>query len=204
MSWHRFLDPTRLAHNVECGRAVAASLLATPLARVTSRRWGVELGKGCKFHGAPVWRRYPGTTIAIAGRCEFRSSHKSNLIGICHPCVISTLGAGATITIGEECGFSGAVVAAELAIEIGKNVRVGANSVITDTDWHAGDPRTTGPQKAVIGNNVWLGLNVTVLKGVTIGAGTIVGAGSVVTKPLPANVVAAGVPARVLHRLSDV
>ena len=49
----------------------------------------------------------------------------------------------------------------------------------------------------IIGNNVWLGADVKVLDGVTIGSNTIVGAGSVVTKSLPSNVVASGVPAQI-------
>lgn len=50
-----------------------------------------------------------------------------------------------------------------------------------------------------IGRNCWLGAGVVVLPGVTIGDNTVVGAGSVVTKDLPANVVAAGNPCRVLR-----
>ena len=50
----------------------------------------------------------------------------------------------------------------------------------------------------VIGNNVWLGAKVTVLKGATIGDGTIVGANSVVTRDLPANLICAGIPAKVI------
>lgn len=50
----------------------------------------------------------------------------------------------------------------------------------------------------VIGNDVWLGARVVVTAGVTIGDGCIVGAGAVVTKDLPANCIAAGVPARVI------
>jgi acetyltransferase-like isoleucine patch superfamily enzyme len=46
---------------------------------------------------------------------------------------------------------------------------------------------------------VWIGANAVVLKGVTIGQRTIVGAGSVVTRDLPPDVIAAGVPARVLR-----
>ncbi len=50
-----------------------------------------------------------------------------------------------------------------------------------------------------IGKSVWLGAGVKVMDGVEIGANTVVGAGAVVTKNLPENVVAAGVPAKVLR-----
>lgn len=54
---------------------------------------------------------------------------------------------------------------------------------------------------AFIGSNVWLGSRVMVFKGVTIGENTVVAAGSVVTKSLPANVIAAGVPERVIREI---
>lgn len=49
----------------------------------------------------------------------------------------------------------------------------------------------------LIKENAWLGANVIVLPGVTIGENAVVGAGAVVTKDIPANTVAMGVPARV-------
>ena len=52
----------------------------------------------------------------------------------------------------------------------------------------------------VLEDNVWLGLHVQLLDGVTIGKGTVVGAGAVVTKSLPPNCVAVGVPARVVRQ----
>ena len=52
-----------------------------------------------------------------------------------------------------------------------------------------------------IGSRVWLGGGVIVLPGVTIGDETVVGAGSVVTRSLPAGVVAAGNPCRVLRAI---
>ena len=53
-----------------------------------------------------------------------------------------------------------------------------------------------------IGNNVWVGGNVTINPGVTIGDNVIIGSGSVVTKDIPANVIAAGVPCKVLREIT--
>jgi galactoside O-acetyltransferase len=54
-------------------------------------------------------------------------------------------------------------------------------------------------QPVVIGRGCFLGANVTVLAGVTIGPGSFVAAGSVVTADVPAGVLVAGVPARVVR-----
>ena len=73
--------------------------------------------------------------------------------------------------------------------------------MITDSDWHTDDPRT-GPDKAVIiEDNVWLGYGVKILKGVHIGKNSVIGAGSIVTKNIPANVIAAGNPCKVIKQL---
>ena len=50
-----------------------------------------------------------------------------------------------------------------------------------------------------IGSDCWLGAGCMVGPGVTIGSGTVIGMGSVVTKDIPAGVVAAGNPARILR-----
>lgn len=47
-----------------------------------------------------------------------------------------------------------------------------------------------------IGRNCWLGAGVIVMPGVSIGDNSVIGAGSVVTRDIPANVVAVGVPDR--------
>ena len=68
------------------------------------------------------------------------------------------------------------------------------------------EPRRIGWESAEpieIGDNVWLGGGAVVCPGVTIGADTVVGAGAVVTRDLPAGVVAAGVPARVLRKIDE-
>lgn len=61
--------------------------------------------------------------------------------------------------------------------------------------WEYGEP-------IALGDNVWLGGGAIVCPGVTIGDDTVVGAGAVVTRDLPAGVVAAGNPARVLRSVS--
>jgi len=119
--------------------------------------------------------------------------------------MLSTLLPGAKLTIGSDCGFSGTVVAAAESIVIGDRVLCGANSTITDTDWHGVYPserRAVGRSAPVsIQDDVWIGVGAVVLKGVTIGHGSVVAAGSLVTRSLPPLVVAGGNPARVLREL---
>ena len=71
----------------------------------------------------------------------------------------------------------------------------------SDYQFVKGRPFREQPKRerdVVIGSDVWLGARVIVTAGVTIGDGCIVGAGAVVTKDLPANTIAVGVPARVV------
>ena len=52
-----------------------------------------------------------------------------------------------------------------------------------------------------IGRRVWIGANVVITKGVTIGDNSVIAAGAVVTRDIPANVVAGGVPAKVIKEI---
>ena len=92
-------------------------------------------------------------------------------------------------------------------VTFGDNVFIGPNCCFTTAE-HAIDPemRKAGVEIAMpikIGNNVWIGASSTILAGVEIGDNTVIGAGSVVTKSIPANVVAVGVPCRVLREISE-
>lgn len=162
---------------------------------------GVRLGDGASFYGFSKVKRTNGSEIIIGRNLTLRSARTSNLIGINKPCIISTFDPNAKISIGDNCGLSGTVIGAFKSVVLGKNVRCGANTIITDSDWHPDDPRTKPANPITIGDNVWLGINVTVLKGVTIGENSVIGAGSVVTNSIPANVIAAGNPCKVIRTL---
>jgi len=169
--------------------------------------WQVPFGRGCTFYGPALLGRAEKSTITVGRGCTFRSGMKSNRVGLNRPCSLSTLAPGASLTIGEGCGFSGTVIAAAERITIGDRVMCGGNTTITDTDWHGllpserRRPGRTAP--VVLEDDVFLGLGTVILKGVTIGRGTFVAAGSVVTKSLPPMVLAAGNPARVVRPLEQ-
>lgn len=163
--------------------------------------WNIEIEKGCKFYGKTIFNRIQETNISIGNNCTFNSSHSSNLIGVYSPCMISTIKKGAKIEIGDGCGFSGTVIGAGLHIKLGNNVRCGANTMITDSDWHTDDYRTSPDKAVIIDDNVWLGYGVKVLKGVHIGRNSLIGANSLVTKDIPDNVIAAGNPCRVIKKI---
>jgi len=159
---------------------------------------GVNLGNNVQFYGKPFIKKARSGIINIGDSCKFRSSATSNLIGINRPCIL-TSNAHAKLIIGKQCGFSGTVIGCFSEIIIKNNVRCGANTLITDSDWHLNDPRSGEPKPIYIESNVWLGVNVIVMKGVTIGENSVIGAGSVVTKDIPANVIAAGNPCKVIR-----
>lgn len=166
--------------------------------RLGWRLRGVKLSHGCLYNGLPSLSRCSHSHIEIGSNCQFRSRSTSNLMGIRNPCILSTHSADAKIVIGNSCGFSGTVIGAFIEVRLGNNVRCGANTVITDSDWHPEDPRIGSNRPVIIGDNVWLGYGVIVLKGVTIGDNSIVGAGSIVVSDIPKNAIAGGNPCKVL------
>ena len=91
-------------------------------------------------------------------------------------------------------------------IIIGRGALIGTNFAAYDSDFHALAPgaRMTGQPTAApikIGENVFIGANVTVLKGASIGDNSVIGHGSLVTHSIPPDVIAAGIPAKVIGQL---
>jgi maltose O-acetyltransferase len=113
---------------------------------------------------------------------------------------------GFNITIGERTFLNYDCVLLDCnLITIGDDVQVAPGvHIYTATHPVDADTRRSGLEYALavsIGDGAWIGGGSIICPGVTIGDNTVVGAGSVVTRDLPANVVAAGNPCRVVRKL---
>jgi len=108
---------------------------------------------------------------------------------------------GNRVSIHQFCFFD-----ANNEIEIGNDVAIGTHvKIITSEHIFSDNKKKIKDQgitskKISISDNVWLGTNVTILKGVKIGENTIIGAQSLVNKDIPPNVVAAGIPCKVIKQ----
>jgi acetyltransferase-like isoleucine patch superfamily enzyme len=168
-----------------CGRVTGpAPIVWQPLLVLGSGR--VSLGRDVEFG----WRT---SGNFYAGYCQLEASTPE-----------------AWIEIGDRAQINNdALIKSEGAgIRIGADALLGSQVCIYDSDFHELHPqRRRGGRPAIapveLGENVFVGDRVLILKGVTIGRDTVVGAGSVVTRSLPAGVVAAGNPARVVRALED-
>ena len=111
---------------------------------------------------------------------------------------------GKNIKIGKDVFVnSGCCFQDQGGVTLGDGCLVGHNVVFATLD-HDKRPGRRGDMTAapiVVGKDVWIGAHATILKGVTIGDGAIVAAGAVVTRDVPPNTIAAGVPARVVKTI---
>ena len=99
------------------------------------------------------------------------------------------------------------VLVDDAVIEIGDHVMIGPNVVLC-TGTHPVSPRLRAKEaqynkRVKVGSGVWIGANTMVMPGVTIGENSIIGAGSVVTKDIPANVIAFGIPWKVYREITE-
>lgn len=124
--------------------------------------------------------------------------------------LFSTRSQSAGIKIGDNVWMNNSltIICNNSTVSIGDNSLVGYNVEILDSDFHGIAPteRKTKHfqgQPVTIRDNVWIGSNAKILKGVTIGSNAVIGNGAVVTSDIPADTIAAGVPARVIRTLSD-
>lgn len=146
------------------------------------------------------WR----SVIRTVGKGSIRAAGKIRLDACSEMVALGRLQVGNNLVIN-----SWSRVIAHESISIGNNVVIARFVSILDHDHDIiKDPEIgsikfegykTAPVK--IGSNVWIGDKATVIKGVTIGDNVVIGANSVVTKDIPSNCIAAGIPAKVIKHI---
>lgn len=183
-------------------------LALLPLAWLRFWVAGLQIGRGWKCYGLPIIQKHRKSTLKIGLNANFRSTVRSNPLGPNHPCILSTRSPHAHLVIGDDFGMTGGSIVCEERVMIGNRVFMGANTIISDTDFHPLDSSkrishpldgATAPVK--IEDDVFIGMNTLILKGCVLGSGSVIGAGSVVTRDIPPGVIAAGNPARVIRKL---
>ena len=170
----------------------------------------VDIGSGVKAYGAPIISAVGSGKIKIGKRVVLVSSPKYTALGVSRPVILRLLREGAYISIGDDTGCSGVTICAEKSVTIGSECLLGADVIITDTDFHQISAfgrryeRSSNKIKSEpveIGNNVFIGARSIVLKGVRVGDNSVIAAGSIVTKSIPNDVIAAGNPAVIVRSL---
>jgi acetyltransferase-like isoleucine patch superfamily enzyme len=111
------------------------------------------------------------------------------------------------ISIGENTWINNnfSVIAEHTNIRIGRDCLIGTNVEIVDSDFHGikvSERSISNYEMAkpvIIEDDVFIGSNVKILKGSIIGRGSIIANGAIVTGKIPTNVIAGGMPAKVLR-----
>jgi maltose O-acetyltransferase len=210
----------------EAGRRDEAGLLRSTLLRSLGQRMlrpGVEglaqRPRILKYRVLSTCRRVSGTPVvlqpvlfvgpgevSLGERVQF--GWKASPLFYSGYCHVEVSNGQARIEVGDRTEFNNnLMIKSEGAgIRVGRDGLFGAQVEIFDSDFHdlRPDRRKTGRGKTApveIGDNVFAGMGVRILKGAQVGSDSVIGAGAVVTGSIPAGVVAAGNPARVIREL---
>jgi acetyltransferase-like isoleucine patch superfamily enzyme len=163
------------------------------ISKIKLGKW-VELGDYVYLNGLGKGFLIIGdkTTIGAFTRIVVSTSY-NNLGEFIH--IGNNVGIGEYSRIGGSGGVSigdNTIIAQYLSVHPENHNFQDPNKLIKD--------QGTTRSSIIIGKNCWIGAKVTVLAGVNIGDNCIIAAGSVVTKDIPSNSVAAGVPAKILNK----
>lgn len=185
----------------------------------TSWRWGrlkmslsgISFGENLIVQGSLYLKIGDKTNTKIGNDCVFKSGGGLNPLSRNIKTSICVEN-GASLLIGNNCGFSSVCLWAHELIEIGNHVNIGADTILFDSDAHSlsyidrRNPKIDFENKInkpiKIDDDVLIGTRCIVLKGVHIGARSIIGSGSIVVNNIPEDCIAAGNPARIIRRFN--
>lgn len=157
------------------------------------------------------WNGHPGTCIppdarvATTARLELETGGSVRLgLGcqLTHNTVIAPYGGTVELHDRVYIGHN-TVIYGHGGVSIGQDTMLAANVVIVAMSHTYNDPNCPISQQPItkagvkVGANCWIGAGVTILDGLEVGANCVIGAGTVVTKSIPPDSIAVGVPARV-------
>lgn len=174
------------------GSESSSSRVVSALRSLLSPRTWLQLLRLAHFvsysHVQEVRKINRGDGVRIAPNASFRNGERISIGAGSH------IGEGCVIWAGNSHG----------RISFGRYCLLAPNVTVTASNYHVVQGTTPimdqpkDERDIVVGNDVWLGANVVVLAGVRIGDGAVVAAGAVVTKDIPPQCIAGGVPAKVL------
>jgi len=188
---------------------------------VADRDAEMLLGVWSRFEAASVL----GDGIRLGLGARIVNLNESSAVKISGPAAVRGVlraDAGGRIDIAEFCYIGdGVVISAHQSVSVGRCTLLAHGVQIFDNNSHPiqalerqvqfrrmlGDksvyvPMTISAAPVTIGANCWIGMNSLIMRGVSIGDCAIVAAASVVTSDLPARVIAAGNPARIVRKLT--
>ena len=175
-----------------------------PYYRAYAKLRRVDAHPGVYFAGRPLFVCCEGAEIILEDGVKLFSTPDCNpVIGRARLSMYAMC-PGARIVLEKNVGASGVCLCAATEVIIGEGTMLGADCVITDTDFHLPEPgwtwnnsfkETSRPVR--IGRGCFIGTRAIILKGVTLGDGVIVAAGAVVNRDVPAGHLAFGNPAQI-------
>jgi len=150
----------------------------------------LEVGPDSVLRAAERFRIGPNGVVRTGARCVIDSGARIIVLGELH--------IGDDVYIGRDV-----VISAHERVSIGSGTLLGERVSIHDNNHGPPDARDAFETKPVqIGSRAWIAAGVVLVAGAEVGAGTTVAANAVVTGSLPDDVLAAGVPAKVIKRLA--
>jgi acetyltransferase-like isoleucine patch superfamily enzyme len=143
-----------------------------------------SIGVSLRIHGRP--------TIHLANRVTIRNDVQIAGHGILEIGSNTSINDQVIITVTERVSIGCDVMIAPRAYILDVDHRIDLEGIPISKQGYISKP-------VDIGDDVWIGAGAIITKGVKIGRGSIVAANAVVTRDIPANVIVAGVPARILR-----